>query len=195
MSVSLAKRETISLAKTSAGALTSITVGLGWDPAKPKSTLGKLFGGGASSIDLDASCILLDDRCNQLDMVWFRQLASKCKSIQHSGDNLTGEGDGDDESIMIDLTRLPQNIAHLAFTVNSFRGQTFNEVENAHCRVLDQNKKELCIFKLNEQGRHTGVLIATLSRAGGEWKFTAQGLPGSGNTAESLVPVARSVLS
>ena len=195
MTVSLAKRETISLAKTSAGALSAITVGLGWDPAKPKSTLAKLFGGGASSIDLDASCILLDEHCNQVDIVWFRQLASKCKSIKHSGDNLTGEGEGDDESIMIDLTRLPQNIAHLAFTVNSFRGQSFNEVENAHCRVLDQSKKELCIFKLNEQGRHTGVLIATLSRAGGEWKFTAQGLPGSGNTAESLVPVARSVLS
>lgn len=187
-SVSLAKHQTVSLAKQSGAALTKLEFGLGWDPAKAKSGFfSKMFGGGSSdSIDLDASVVLLDAYGNKVDTVWFRQKASKCGAIKHSGDNLTGEGEGDDETIYVDLTKLPSNVEHLAFTVNSFRGQTFNEVENAYCRVVDQNGKELAKFKLTEQGSHTGVLIASLERKGGEWAFTAQGMACTGRTIDDM---------
>ncbi|MBO0223118.1 tellurium resistance TerZ family protein, partial [Vibrio parahaemolyticus] len=76
--------------------------------------------------------------------VSFRKLKSSCNSVIHSGDNLTGEGDGDDETIFVELNKLPANTEYLAYTVNSFRGQTSNEVENAFCRVVDHaTKKEL----------------------------------------------------
>ncbi|MDR8326040.1 tellurium resistance protein TerZ, partial [Acinetobacter baumannii] len=82
-----------------------------------------------------------------------------CGSVVHSGDNLTGEGDGDDEIIRVDLTKLPANVEYLAFTVNSFRGQSFNDVDNAFCRVVDQPNKELARYQLTGQGAHTGIII------------------------------------
>lgn len=185
-SVSLEKKQSVSLAKQSGSPLTSLQFGLGWDPAKKSGFLGKLFGG-ENSIDLDASVVLLDAQGKNIDTVWFRQLNSKCGSVKHSGDNLTGEGDGDDESIKIDLTRLPPNIEHLAFTVNSFRGQTFDDVENAFCRVVDQGGKELAKYTLTEQGKHTGILISSLQRSGGEWKFTAHGLPCRGRVIDDML--------
>ncbi|WP_428945923.1 TerD family protein [Pantoea sp. FN060301] len=185
--VSLRKNQTISLAKQSS-ALSQIQFGLGWDPIKKKGGfLGGLFGGGSDSIDLDASCVLLDAQGGVIDTVSFRQLRSKDGAIVHTGDNLTGEGDGDDEVIKADLSRLSPNVEFLALTVNSFRGQTFNEVDNAFCRVLDQTSKELGRFQLTEQGSHTGVLIASLRRSGGEWNFTAQGLACTGRTVEDMI--------
>ncbi|UNP89271.1 tellurium resistance TerZ family protein [Aeromonas encheleia] len=188
-SVSLSKNQTVSLTKQSGATLTKLDFGLGWDQAKKKTGLfGGLFGGGGSDdIDLDASVVTFDARGTRLDTVWFRQKTSKCGSIKHSGDNLTGEGDGDDESIYVDLTKLPSNVEYLCFTVNSFRGQTFNEVENAFCRVLDQSGKELAKFLLTDQGNHTGILIASLRRKGGDWAFTAHGLACRGGTIDAMI--------
>ena len=135
MALTLSKNQSISLEKTAGRGLTSISLGLGWDPVKAQRLLLKMLGGGGNDIDLDASCILLDGDMNSVDLVWFRQLASRDGAIEHSGDNLTGEGDGDDETIHVDLQRLPGTIQHLVFTVNSFRGQTFDQVENAYCRI------------------------------------------------------------
>lgn len=184
--VSLSKNQTISLAKSSS-AISQISFGLGWDPAKKKGLFGKLLGGG-DSIDLDASCVLLDSAGNVLDTVWFRQLASTDGSVKHSGDNRTGEGDGDDETIIADLSRLPANVEHLVLTVNSFTGQTFNDVDNAFCRVVDQQGKELAKYKLMEQGSHTAVVIASLRRSGGEWNFTAHGNASRGRTIKDMIP-------
>ncbi|HBR7306833.1 TPA: TerD family protein [Klebsiella aerogenes] len=185
--VSLTKNQTISLSKASP-ALSQLTFGLGWDPlqAKKKGLFGGLFSGGAGSIDLDASCILLNKNGNVLDTIWFGQLKSRCGAVVHSGDNLTGEGEGDDEVIRVNLEKLSANVEYLAFTVNSFRGQTFNEVENAHCRVLDQNNQELARFQLTEQGSHTGIIIASLSRQNGSWDFTAHGQAAQGRTIEDM---------
>ncbi|HCT4435606.1 MULTISPECIES: TerD family protein [Klebsiella] len=185
--VSLTKNQTISLSKASP-ALSQLTFGLGWDPlqAKKKGLFGGLFSGGAGSIDLDASCILLNKNGNVLDTIWFGQLKSRCGAVVHSGDNLTGEGEGDDEVIRVNLEKLSANVEYLAFTVNSFRGQTFNEVENAHCRVLDQNNQELARYQLTEQGSHTGIIIASLSRQNGSWDFTAHGQAAQGRTIEDM---------
>lgn len=185
MSVSLEKRQTVSLAKQGSS-LTSVKIGLGWDPVKKKGLFGMF--GGSDSIDLDASCVLLDASGSVVDTVWFRNLKSNCGSVQHSGDNLTGEGDGDDEVITVDLTRLPAKVEYLAVTVNSFRGQTFDEVDNAFCRIIDQSNKELAIYKLNEKGSHTGVLISSLKRNGGAWDFTARGLACRGRMVNDMLP-------
>lgn len=182
--VSLTKNQTVSLSKQSS-ALSQLHFGLGWDPIKKKGLFGGLFSG-SDSIDLDAGCVLMDSTGNTIDTIWFRKLTSSCGSVVHSGDNLTGEGDGDDEVITVNLTRLPANVEYLAFTVNSFRGQTFNDVENAFCRVVDQSGKELARYKLTEQGSHTGIVISSLRRNGGNWDFTAHGHACRGRTIDDM---------
>lgn len=187
--VSLSKNQSVSLTKQSPS-LSRVQFGLGWDAAKKKKGLfaSLLGGGGNDAIDLDASCVLIDQSGTPLDVVWFRQLESNCGSVVHSGDNLTGEGDGDDEVITVDLNRLPASVEYLAFTVNSFRGQTFNDVENAFCRVVDQSGKELARFELSEQGTHTGIIISSLRRNGGQWDFTAHGVAARGRIIDDMMP-------
>jgi tellurium resistance protein TerZ len=195
MSVSLSKNQSVSLAKQSSSSLSAITLGVGWDVAKPTGFFGKVFGGGSDSIDLDASAIVFNNRANVIDSVWFGQLKSKDGSIRHSGDNLTGEGDGDDESIAIDLTRLPVNVEHIVLTVNSFRGQTFDKVDNAYGRVFETNSnRELARFNISDSGPHTGFVLAVLSRAGGEWTFKAVGSHARGRTVNDLVGDATSAI-
>lgn len=184
MGVNLGKNEKVNLTKQSAS-LDTVKIGLGWSPAKkPKTFFG--FGGGAESIDLDASCVLMDKRGNVIDTVWFRHKESNCNSIIHGGDNRTGAGDGDDEVITAHLKQLPSNVEHLAITVNSFTGQTFNDVEDAYCRVVDGGGKELVKYNLSEKGKHTGIFIAVLSRSGSEWVFTAFGKACSGKTVAEM---------
>ncbi|MDO6680746.1 MULTISPECIES: TerD family protein [unclassified Oceanobacter] len=189
MALTLTKNQSISLEKTAGSGLSNISLGLGWDPVKATGFFGKLMGGGA--IDLDASCIVLDDQLQSIDLVWFRQLKSKDGSIQHSGDNRTGEGDGDDESISVDLKSLPAAAKHLVFTVNSFTGQNFEKVENAYCRILNRsNNTELARFNLSEKGQHTGIVMGCLSRDSSGWQFKAIGQVTNGRTADDLVNLA-----
>ncbi|MBK5375527.1 MULTISPECIES: TerD family protein [unclassified Pseudomonas] len=193
MALTLSKKQSISLEKTAGTALSSVSLGLGWDPVKA-GFLGKLMGNGGE-IDLDASCILLDGSLKPVDLVWFRQLKSQDGSIQHSGDNRTGEGDGDDETIHVDLQRLPAVVQHLVFTVNSFTGQNFEKVENAYCRIVNaSNKSELARFNLSERGAHTGIVMASLSRDSDGWKFTAIGETTHGRTADDLINLATQAL-
>jgi len=197
MSVSLSKGQKVSLEKSGGGGIARLHMGLGWDPAEKKSTgfFGKLLGGG-SSIDLDASCIVCAADGSSIDLVWFRKLKSSDGSILHTGDNMTGEGDGDDESIKVDTTKLPANAAHLVFTVNSYQGQTFDEVDNAFCRILDEGTNtELCRFTLAEQGPHTGVVMGVLSRETTGWSFTALGTPANGKTAADMNAAAAAAIA
>ena len=186
MAVNLQKGQKISLEKEAGGALSSVVMGLGWDVAKKKG----LFGfGREQSIDLDASCFLFDDNNNPLDLVWFRQLASRDGSIQHSGDNLTGEGDGDDEQIAVALNRIPANVKTLVFTVSNFTGQNFSQVENAYCRLVDgQSGKEIARYDLSAQGNHTAQIMAKVYRHNGEWKMHAIGENCQGRTPDEILP-------
>lgn len=189
MALTLSKKQTISLEKTAGSALSSISLGLGWDPVKA-GFFGKLMGS-SDEIDLDASCILLNSDLQKIDLVWFKQLKSTDGSIKHSGDNRTGDGDGDDETIHVDLQRLPAQVKHLVFTVNSFTGQNFEKVENAYCRIVNaSNKSELARFNLSEKGSHTGIVMASLSRGNGDWEFKAIGTTTKGRTADDLVNLA-----
>jgi tellurium resistance protein TerZ len=199
MGISLSKGQTINLSKDSGSGLTKVFMGLGWDPVEQKKGgfLGGIFGGGGGGgdIDLDASVIMLDAGKQVIDTVSFSQLKSKDGSIKHGGDNLTGQGDGDDEVIYVDLTKLPSNATHLVFTVNSFRGQTFNEVENAFARLVDDtNDKELCRYTLTEQGQHTGVVMASMSKSSDGWHMTAHGKPCQGRTVKDIAKDAVAVL-
>ncbi|BCM92262.1 stress response protein SCP2 [Abditibacteriota bacterium] len=193
MAISLAKGQKISLEKEAGGALTRITMGLGWDVAAKKGFMG--FGGGSGSVDLDASCVLFDDANNQVDAVWFQQLRSKDGSIQHTGDNLTGAGDGDDEQIIVDLSRVPANVKSLVFVVNSFTGQNFSQIENAFCRVINaQNNQEIARYNLSAQGAHTAQIMAKLYRHNGEWKMHAIGEIASGRTFHDLMGAMKAAL-
>ncbi len=196
MSVSLSKGQALSLSKSNPG-LTRVFMGLGWDPVKKKGGFfGSLLGGsGGGAIDLDASVMVFDAARNNIESISFRKLKSADGSIVHGGDNLTGEGDGDDEVIRIDLARLDARAVHLVFTVNSFRGQTFNEVENAVARLVDDtNRGEICSYTLREQGAHTGVVMASLSKGPEGWTMTAHGVPATGRTVEDLVDISKSVI-
>jgi len=189
MAISLSKGQSISLKKEAAG-LRHVHMGLGWDPVEKKGFFNKLLGGGGE-IDLDASVVIFDGEKKPIDAIYFGKLNSDDGAIRHSGDNLTGEGEGDDESIHVDLEGLTPAAETLVFFVNSYRGQTFDEVANAFCRLVDEaTNKEICRFTLTEQGSHTGVVMAILSRNGGDWQMKAIGAPGEGRTVDQLVPDA-----
>jgi len=187
MSVNLQKGQKISLEKEAGAALAKVTMGLGWDVAKPK-----LFGFGGGQVDLDASAVLFDADGRQLDAVWFRQLKSRDGSVRHSGDNRTGSGDGDDERIAVDLARVPPEVHALVFTVNNFTGQDFSKVRNAYCRLVDDaSGRELARIDLSAQGKHTAQVMAKLYRHDGGWKMHAIAEMALGRTFDDLMPYIR----
>jgi tellurium resistance protein TerZ len=188
MAVNLQKGQKISLEKEAGGALSRVTMGLGWDVAKSGGFFG--FGAKTQAVDLDASVVMFDDANRPIDVVWFRQLKSRDGSITHTGDNRTGAGDGDDEQIIVDLRTVPASVKSLVFTVNSFTGQNFSTVQNAFCRLFDTNSgKEIARYDLSVQGSHTAQIMAKLYRHNGEWKMHAIGENGTGRTFDDLMPL------
>lgn len=191
MSISLQKGQKISLAKESGATLTKVVMGLGWDAKKKGGFFG--FGAKTQEIDLDASCLLFDQNKQVVDVVWFRQLRSRDGSIQHTGDNRTGQGDGDDEQIIVDLSQVPDYVQTIMFVVNSFTGQSFSEIENAFCRLVDQSSnREIAKYNLSCNGNHTAQIMAKLYRHNNEWKMHAIGENGTGRTFQELLPVMMS---
>lgn len=186
MSVSLAKGQRVSLQKRGGGALSRVRMGLGWDAVKKRG----MFGGRKTQqIDLDASCLVFDGSGALVDQVWFRQLRSRDGSIVHTGDNLTGAGEGDDESIIVDLTAVPRPVTTLVFVVNSFSGQDFSQIENAYCRLVDStDESELARYDLSGAGTHTAQVMAKVSRDGSGWSMTAIGQVAVGRTFHELMP-------
>lgn len=192
--VSLQKGQTVRLEKSGGGTLTRVAMGLGWDVRKAKGLFGML-GGGGGDIDLDASCLLFDANRRQVDQVWFRQLKSTDGSIVHSGDNRTGAGDGDDETINVDLSRLPATVQTLVFTVNSFQGDTFEKIANAYCRLIDlTNGKELARYDLTGSGSHTGQVMARLTRDSAGWDMKAIGERTTGRTFHDMTGAIEAAL-
>lgn len=173
MSINLSKNQSINLSKSDGSALTKVRMGLGWDVAKGGGFLSGLFGGG-DSIDLDASVIGFDANGSNVDVVYFGNLRGFNGAVRHTGDNRTGDGDGDDESILVDLSKLPSNVHSLVFTVNSYTGQTFEKISNASCRLVDQSsgrENEVAKVNLSQSGTHTGVAMAAIVRTNGGWSF------------------------
>ena len=190
MSISLQKGSSLSLKKNDGSALTKVRLGLCWDAAKHG-----LFGFGGGEIDLDASAVMLDASGYVADIVYFGQLQSKDGSVRHSGDNLTGDGDGDDEEIVVNLSAVSANIKSVVFVITSYSGQKFNAVKNVFARVVDNSsnaEKEIVRYNLAESANNTANVIAKLSRDGAGWAFTAIGEFTDGKTAhKTLAVVAR----
>ncbi|MFJ6983683.1 MULTISPECIES: TerD family protein [unclassified Streptomyces] len=183
--VSLQKNQTVSLVKGGAPLLSQVKMGLGWEPAYR-----------GKDIDLDASVIAYGPQRNHIDSCYFGKLTILNGAIKHSGDNLTGEGGGDDEVIVVDLGRIPQEVSGLVFTVNSFTGQKFTEVAKAYCRLLDAaTGEELVRFDLTSAEAQTGVMMAKLIRQySGEWEMTAMGEFVKARTVRNMVkPAAQSL--
>ncbi|MFE4720340.1 TerD family protein [Streptomyces sp. NPDC056728] len=183
--VSLQKNQTVSLVKGGQPLLSQVKMGLGWEPA---------FRG--KDIDLDASVIAFGPQRNHVDSCYFGKLSIVNGAIKHSGDNLTGEGGGDDEVIVVDLGRLPQDVTGLVFTVNSFSGQKFTEVAKAYCRLIDAaTGEELVRFDLTNAEAQTGVMMAKLIRQfSGEWDMTAMGDFVKSRTVRGMVKPAAQAL-
>ncbi|MFD5426942.1 TerD family protein [Streptomyces sp. NPDC127084] len=183
--VSLQKNQTVSLVKGGRPLLSQVKMGLGWEPA---------FRG--KDIDLDASVIAYGPQRNHLDSCYFGKLSILNGAIKHSGDNLTGEGAGDDEVIVVDLGRIPAEATGLVFTVNSFTGQKFTEVAKAYCRLLDAaTGEELVRFDLTSAEPQTGVMMAKLIRQfSGEWEMTAMGEFVKSRTVRGMVKPAAQAL-
>src|SRR6478752_2251834 len=180
MGITLTKGQTVSLAKTSTSTLTAVTMGLGWDAAMKRGFFGGLK---EQAIDLDASCLMFDASGALVDQVWFRQLVSKDAAVQHTGDNQTGAGDGDDESINVALGSVDSAVTHLVFVVSSYTGETFSQIENAFCRLVDATTgAELARYDLSGSGAHTAQVMARLSRVGSDWEMTAVGTTANGRT-------------
>lgn len=193
MAVTLLKKgQRVDLTKGQAG-LSKIMVGLGWDPVQasaPKKSGGLLksmFGGGtqaAANIDCDASVLMLDANeklAHKDNTVYFGNLKSRDGAVQHLGDNLTGAGEGDDEQILIDLSRVSPDVQKLVFIVNIYdcerRKQDFGLIQNAFIRVVNQaNNQELLRFNLTEQfAGLTTLFVGEIYRHQHEWKFSALG--------------------
>ncbi|WNS73914.1 TerD family protein [Bacillus sp. DTU_2020_1000418_1_SI_GHA_SEK_038] len=201
MAINLQKGQRVDLTKGNPG-LSKILVGLGWDPVQSRGgggLLGSLFGGGGgANIDCDASVIMLDENDkirNNSDVIYFGNLKSKDGSIQHTGDNLTGDGDGDDEQILIDLSRVPAQVQKLVFVVNIYdcvkRKQHFGMIQNAFIRIVNSaNNQEMIHYNLtdNYSGK-TCLVVGEIYRHGADWKFAAVG---TGTSSPGLADVVRS---
>ena len=174
MGINLSKGQKVDLTKGNPG-LKRIMVGLGWDV--------NAFDSGAD-FDLDASAFLIgaSGKCpTEKDFIFYGNLEHSSESVKHMGDNLTGEGEGDDEEIQVDLSKIPDNIERVAFTVTIYdavnRRQNFGQVSNAYIRIVDAaTNTELIRYDLGEDfSIETAVVVGELYRNNGEWKFNAIG--------------------
>ena len=174
MAITLSKGQKVSLTKGNPG-LKHIVVGLGWDTNK--------YDGGFD-FDLDSAAFLLDEngKVNAVtDFVFYNNLKHSSGAVEHLGDNLTGEGDGDDEQVKVDLSLVPQNISKIAFTVTIHealeRRQNFGQVSNSYVRVIDEDtNQELLNYELGEDfSIETAIVVCEIYRHNGEWKFNALG--------------------
>lgn len=200
MAITLEKGQRIDLTKGKAG-LTNILVGLGWDPvSQGGGFLGKLFGGGGGAdIDCDASVLMLknDKFTENKDLIYFGNLKSKCGSVEHTGDNLTGEGDGDDEQVLVNLNKVPGNVNKLVFVVNIYdalrRNQHFGMIQNAYIRIVDRsNNQELVKYNLkDEYAGKTSLIVGELYRHENDWKFAAVG---NGTNDAKLADITRNYI-
>ncbi len=181
MAISLSKGGRISLSKE-APDLKMVHVGLGWDPRVTDGT----------DFDLDASAFMLGANGkirSDTDFIFYNQLRSSCGSVEHTGDNRTGAGEGDDEVVMVDLTKVPADVQKIAFTVTIHeadqRRQSFGQVQNAFIRLVNaETNVEVARYDLTEDAStETAMIFGEIYRHGNEWKFSAVGQGYAGGLA------------
>uniref|UniRef100_UPI0010C76C24 TerD family protein n=1 Tax=Nocardioides dongxiaopingii TaxID=2576036 RepID=UPI0010C76C24 len=188
--VNLTKGQTVNLVKDGNQKLTMVRMGLGWDAIKK----GGFFGSREVDVDLDASAVLFAGG-QVADLAFYNNLTTKDGSIQHMGDNRTGEGEGDDEVVAVDLTRVPVHVDTVFFIVTSYQGQTFEQIQNAFCRLIDHTDGELARYTLTGGMASTGMVMAKLHRVGSDWKFTAIGDGIQAKTPLDALPLLNAYLT
>jgi len=184
MAINLQKGQRINLEKSNGAKLQSICVGINWGAIERKG----LFGKTKEAVDLDASCILYDSNKIVSEIIYFGNLKSKNKSVVHSGDDLTGDMDGDDgldnEVITVDLSKLDPSINYVAFVLNSFKGQDFKAIPFASIRIYEGSPSRVNevfakydIANGENFAGHVSMVMGVFYKRNGEWKFNAIGEP------------------
>ena len=209
--VSLSKGQKVSLTKEAPG-LSKVIIGLGWDPVeeqkqtvvKKPGALGRLFGAkertvevsvGGEDIDCDAFAVPMDDHGNVIDTLYFGKTDLFGGALHHTGDNLTGDGDGDDEQIIANLADMPSEVEKIILAVNIYRGnerhQTFGSIQNAFIRIVNTaNNQEMCRFELSNNSNYSDVvtmIFGSLIKSGSEWSFEAIGEPSNADSIATFV--------
>ncbi|SUJ19404.1 Stress response protein SCP2 [Sphingobacterium spiritivorum] len=195
MAINLQKGQKINLQKNNGSTLQNICVGVNWGAIEKKGWLGNVT---REAVDLDASCALYDTSRNLIDVVYFGSLRSKDGAIRHSGDDLTGDMDGDDgldnEIITLDFTRLNPAVNHVAFVLNSFRGHDFGTIPFASIRIYEGTPTRVNevfatydIVKGTGFAGHVSMVLGIFYKRNGEWKFNAVGEPTKDRKLEETI--------
>jgi len=184
MAINLEKGQRINLEKSNGTKLQNICVGVNWGAIEKKG----LFGTKKEAVDLDASCAVYDDKKNHIDSVNFKKLQSNDQAIKHSGDDLTGDLNGDDgldnEVITLDFSKLSPAANHVAFFINSFRGQDFKDIPFASIRIYEGTPKrvneEFARYDIANDTAFSGkvsMILGVFYKKNDDWKFSAIGVP------------------
>jgi tellurium resistance protein TerZ len=194
MAINLEKGQRINLEKSNGTKLQNICVGVNWGAIEKKG----FFGTKKEPVDLDASCAIYDDKKNHIDSVNFRKLISNDRAIKHSGDDLTGDLNGDDgldnEVITLDFSQLTPAANHVAFFINSFRGQDFKDIPFASIRIYEGTptkvSQEFARFDIANDASFAGnvsMVLGVFYKRNEEWKFSAVGVPTSDKKLEQTI--------
>jgi tellurium resistance protein TerZ len=194
MAINLEKGQRINLEKSNGSKLQNICVGVNWGAIEKKG----IFGTKKEAVDLDASCAVYDDKKNHIDSVNFRKLQSNDQAIRHSGDDLTGDLNGDDgldnEVITLDFSRLSPAATHVAFFINSFRGQDFKDIPFASIRIYEGTptrvNEEFARYDIANDATFAGnvsMVLGTFYKRNDEWKFSAIGVPTNDKKLEQTI--------
>ena len=194
MAINLEKGQRINLEKSNGSKLLNICVGINWGAIETKGFLGNK----KEAVDLDASCAIYDDKKMLIDSVNFRHLQSNDKSIKHSGDDLTGDLNGDDgldnEVITVDLSSISANANYVAFFVNSFRGQDFKDIPFASIRIYEGTatkvNEEYAKYNISKDASFSGsvsMILGVFYKKNGDWKFNAIGVPTKDKKLEETI--------
>ncbi|QLC65998.1 TerD family protein [Flavobacterium sp. LPB0248] len=194
MAINLEKGQRINLEKSNGSKLVNICVGVNWGAIEKKG----FFGIKKEAVDLDASCAVYDDKKNHIDSVNFRKLISNDRAIKHSGDDLTGDLNGDDgldnEVITLDFSQLTSSASHVAFFINSFRGQDFKDIPFASIRIYEGTPtkvtQEFARYDIANDASFAGnvsMVLGVFYKRNDEWKFNAVGVPTNDKKLEQTI--------
>jgi tellurium resistance protein TerZ len=194
MAINLEKGQRINLEKSNGAKLQNICVGVNWGAIEKKG----FFGSKKEAVDLDASCAVYDDKKNHIDSVNFKKLVSSDRAIKHSGDDLTGDLNGDDgldnEVITLDFSQLTPSANYVAFFINSFRGQDFKDIPFASIRIYEGTptkvSQEFARFDVANDATFAGnvsMVLGVFYKRNEEWKFSAVGVPTSDKKLEQTI--------
>lgn len=194
MAINLEKGQRINLEKSNGSKLVNICVGVNWGAIEKKG----FFGSKKEAVDLDASCAVYDDKKNHIDSVNFRKLISSDRAIKHSGDDLTGDLNGDDgldnEVITLDFSQLTPAASYVAFFINSFRGQDFKDIPFASIRIYEGTptrvSQEFARYDIANDASFAGnvsMVLGVFYKRNDEWKFNAVGVPTNDKKLEQTI--------